>query len=78
MKTEAYFMSHCDDNSECDLGCFWYTCPVCGKRIDDYDVWWKRDEIMDGTPEKFECEECKTQLIVKWDSYQYYVENNNK
>jgi hypothetical protein len=70
-KTEAYFIPHCDP--PCGLGAFEYECPVCGKIIHDYDVWWKEDEIWGGKPEKFECEECKAQLIVKWSPYQYYV-----
>ena len=43
-KTEAYFMSHCD-NETCDLGVFQYTCTHCSKVVNDYEVWWKQDDI---------------------------------
>lgn len=81
MKTEAYFIPHCDDFS-CDLGAFQYTCPNCNKTSSDYEVWWKQDDIWNETSHKFNCNECNQQLIVKWDKeeYQYLVclENNNE
>lgn len=70
MKTEAYFIGHCDDEN-CDLGSFDYTCPCCGKFNVDYDVWWKADEIYGGTIHKFECDKCKANLVVKWDSEEF-------
>ena len=76
MKTQAYFIPHCDNNTDCDLGAFWYTCPHCGKRMDDYEIWWKEDDIWKGKEYAFQCEECKTELIVGYDpeKFEYYVE----
>ena len=73
-RTIAYFIEHCD-HEHCDLGTFTYTCPHCGKTIDDYEIWWKDDEIYYGKPCVFECEKCKTSLIVERDEkeHEYYV-----
>lgn len=64
MKTEAYFIGHCDD---CDLGTFEYTCPCCGNYNVDYEVWWEDDKIYGGTPHKFKCGDCNENLVVAWD-----------
>lgn len=64
-KTEAYFIQHCD-NETCDLGAFQYTCPHCNETVSDYDVWWKQDDILIGTPEVFKCEKCGESLTVEW------------
>jgi hypothetical protein len=32
-----------------------------------YDVWWKQDDILIGTPEVFKCEKCGESLTVEWD-----------
>lgn len=66
MKTEAYFIGHCDEPG-CDLGSFDYTCPSCNKDSSDYDVWWKEDEIYKGTPELFKCQKCLVELKVTYD-----------
>ena len=63
-RTEAYFYPHCD-YEYCDLGTFTYTCPKCDRRLDDYEIWWKDDEIYMGQPYIFECEYCKASLIVE-------------
>jgi len=75
MRTEAYFIPHCEDNPECDLGSFWYKCPNCGKSTDDYEIWWEEDDIWKGRPFNFQCPYCETALIVKWDmeEHEYYV-----
>ena len=66
-KKEAYFIQHCD-NETCDLGAFQYTCPHCNETVSDYEVWWKQDDILTGTPEIFKCEKCSESLTVEWDS----------
>ena len=74
MRTQAYFYEHCD-SKYCDLGTFTYTCPKCDRRLDDYEIWWKDDEIYGGQPSIFECEHCKSSLIVEYDKEEhgYYV-----
>ena len=74
MKTEAYFIEHCD-NPTCDLGYFQYTCPCCGHIINDYDIWWKQDECYYGEIITFQCENCNANLKVEWnkDEYLFYV-----
>jgi len=69
------FIPHCDFDG-CDLGTFTYTCPKCGKIIDDYEIWWKDDEIYRGQPCVFECEHCKASLMVSYDfeNFGYFVE----
>ena len=76
-REEAYFIPHCDDEL-CDLGTFETTCPSCGKYIVDYDVWWDADDVYHGTERVFDCEHCKSSLVVRWDKEQieYYVETN--
>lgn len=74
MKTEAYFIGHCD-HEHCDLGVFQYECPCCAKTVDDYDIWWLQDNIYYEEPHKFQCDECGEILIVEWDEDEllYYV-----
>ena len=74
MKTEAYFIQHCE-NGTCDLGAFEYTCTHCNKTVNDYEVWWKREDIWSGTPEVFKCVKCRESLTVEWDKdeYEYWV-----
>jgi len=71
MKTEAYFIPHCDDNSYCDLGAFQYTCPYCNMTHSDYEVWWEEHNIICDKSHKFKCESCKKELTVKWVSKQH-------
>lgn len=73
-KTEAYFMQHCDAET-CDLGVFQYTCPHCNETVNDYEVWWKQDDIWSGKPETFDCEKCSKSLTVEWikNKYTYRV-----
>jgi predicted RNA-binding Zn-ribbon protein involved in translation (DUF1610 family) len=72
--TEAYFISHCD-NEKCNLGAFQYTCPHCNETVSDYKMWWKERDIWDGKPETFDCEKCGKSLTVEWvkDEYEYWV-----
>jgi hypothetical protein len=42
-------------------------CPHCNATVSDYDVWWKQDDILIGTPEVFKCEKCGESLTVEWD-----------
>ena len=74
MKTKAYFIPHCD-NETCDLGTFQYICPHCNKNVIDYEVWWQQDNILTGTSEFFKCEECYEPLTVEWDDEEgeYFV-----
>lgn len=74
MKTEAYFIPHCD-NETCDLGVFQYTCAHCKETISDYVVWWKQDDILCGIAHNFKCEKCDKELIVEFDKeeYEYFV-----
>ena len=74
MRTEGNFIPHCDYN-DCDLGTFQYTCPNCNKENNDYDVWWKQDDILTKIVDDFNCEKCNVSLSVEWDKeeVQYYV-----
>ena len=65
-ETEAYRIEHCDDPL-CDLGRLNYQCPCCGKWGNDFEVWWKLDEVWNGTELSFECEHCRQVIIVRWD-----------
>ena len=75
MRTQAYFIEHCNFEN-CDLGTFTYTCPHCKKSMDDYEIWWKEDEIWKGQPFNFICPYCETALMVSHDreEYGYFVE----
>jgi hypothetical protein len=71
-KTQGYFITHCD-NPECDLGSFYYKCPVCKKNNIDYDIWWKQDNILCGESYDIECEECHETLKVIFSDTIYQV-----
>ena len=73
MKTEAYFIQHCDDEY-CDLGRFQYECPLCHKIISDYDVWWKQWDVYDGKDVFFKCEDCGNTLTVYYEDHNCLVE----
>jgi predicted RNA-binding Zn-ribbon protein involved in translation (DUF1610 family) len=64
---EAHFFEHCDLPG-CDLGTFEYVCPVCGKHIIDYEIWWKEDDIWKGNKFSFKCPDCDNDLIVEVDT----------
>lgn len=74
MKTEAYFIPHCDDEN-CCLGTFEYECPCCQKSISDTSIWWHQDNIYNGKNKTFNCGNCKESLIVEWDKkeFEFYV-----
>jgi len=74
MRTQGYFIPHCDFEN-CDLGAFTYTCPRCRRSMDDYEIWWKEDEIWIGQPFNFTCPSCQTDLIVLRDieEHGYFV-----
>jgi len=75
MRTQGYFIPHCDFEY-CDLGAFTYICPRCRRSMDDYEIWWKEDEIWKGQPFNFTCPSCQTDLMVSHDceEYGYFVE----
>lgn len=68
--TDALFISHCDDDN-CTLGSFEYECPNCDKIQNDYEIWWKQDDLYDGKIERFTCESCQSILEVFWDRWEY-------
>jgi len=70
METEAYFISHCD-NESCDLGAFQCKCPSCNLTTVDYDIWWKDFDIYLGEVVSFTCEKCGIDLEVYWDKKEY-------
>ena len=76
-KTEGYFINHCEDENgaPCGLGSFNYECPECGKWSDDYDIWYKDDDLYKGEKIEFKCEKCKVDLITFFDTEDtsYYI-----
>jgi len=80
MKTEGHFIDHCEDENgvPCGLGGFDYKCPECGNFSSNYDIWYKDLEIYKGKKVNFNCEHCRTELIVFWDSenLSYYIIKN--
>lgn len=74
--TEAYFIEHCND-SNCDLGAFEYTCPICNKVSDDYEVWWEWDNMYGGKVVQFKCNKCGKPLEVKYNKKNYCYEVNH-
>lgn len=67
---EGFFIPHCDDDDYCDcgLGRFHYQCPHCNLWNDDFDfLWWKQDELIEGTVHTFYCEDCKEMLHVAYE-----------
>lgn len=69
--TEAYFIDHCEGG--CGLGRFQYECPRCSAIEDDFEVWFKGDEIYKGETVFFKCENCGCELYVKYDDFEYKV-----
>lgn len=64
----ASFIPHCDYET-CDLGRFRYTCPICNRIGDDYDVWFDQDAILlENKSCTFKCEHCGGDLVVTWDA----------
>lgn len=62
---EAFFVPHCDDY--CGLGSFQFHCPHCDKWNEDYDMWWKQDELIEGVVHTLCCEDCKEILHVAYE-----------
>jgi hypothetical protein len=75
-RTEAYYISHCDEYN-CDMGKFEYTCPACGRLDHNYDTLWsEHDSILEGEIVDFLCEYCKVPLKIYYDKeeFEYIVE----
>ena len=72
--TEAYFIPHCDDWS-CDLGSFQYECPCCGNVHNDYNIWWKQNNLYSGETIYFNCKTCNKELKVSYNSeeFEFYI-----
>lgn len=71
--TEAFWVPHCEEPG-CSLGAFEYTCPVCGRRTSDYDVWWLFDSLIverNISQHDFVCEKCKSPLTVYYEQEEY-------
>jgi len=69
--TEAYFIDHCEGG--CGLGRFQYECPKCSAVEDDFEIWFKEDDIYNGETVLFKCENCNCNLFVKYDNFGYKV-----
>lgn len=73
--TEAYFIDHCEGG--CGLGRFQYECPRCSAVEDDFEIWFKEDDIYNGETVLFKCENCNCDLLVRRNNFGYKVYLNN-
>lgn len=66
MKSIARFVQHCEEG--CGLGYVEYECPACHRHGNDYgDGWFDHENIYSGHVVEFECEHCRTILLMSWD-----------
>jgi hypothetical protein len=73
MKTEeVLFVSQCEC---CDYVSIEFDCPVCEKFNLDHDSGWMQDEVYNGRILDFECEKCKSILLLSYnkEEYEYQV-----
>lgn len=70
--TEAYFIDHCEGG--CGLGTFQYECPKCFVIKDNFEIWFKKDDIYEGETVLFKCENCKSDLCAKFNKHEYDYE----
>ena len=66
IEEEGFFVPHCDD-AECGLGTFKSTCLNCDRPIMDYDIWWRKDEVLNGREVELTCRWCEKELNIHAD-----------
>ena len=70
----AYFYQHCE-NEHCDLGTFNYECPICHRKLVNYDMWGKQWDVYDSeSGVVFNCDNCGEKLIVSYERHGCVVE----
>lgn len=76
LRENAFFTPHCDD-VECDLGYFHSTCLKCEKPLMDYDIWWRKEEILSGKELKINCHHCQADLLILADKNGIWLTNDD-